>query len=74
MRIYEVVEEYRIIVIYVNEAYASSKRPVHGDGCGKRIKRGLFKCTILNKVFSADLVGTYNILITSSPHGIGVTS
>jgi len=32
-----------------------------------RVKRGLFKCTTLNKVFNADLVGAYNILITPSP-------
>ncbi len=66
-RIYEVAEEYGITVVYVNEAYTSSKCPVHGPGCGKRIKRGLFKCTKLNKVFNADLVGAYNILITPSP-------
>ncbi|MCC6054918.1 MAG: transposase, partial [Thermosphaera sp.] len=56
-RIYEVAEEYGITVVYINEAYTSSKCPVHGPGCGKRIKRGLFKCTKLNKVFNADLVG-----------------
>jgi len=51
--------------------------PVHGHGCGKKISRGLFKCTRLNKVFNADIVGAYNILakaITPSPlAGIGVT-
>ena len=45
----------------------SSKCPLHGHNRGKRIKRGLFKCTTLNKVFNADLVGAYNILITPSP-------
>jgi len=66
-RISEVAEEYSMRVVYVSEAYTSSKCPIHGDGCGKRIKRGLFKCTALNKVFNADLVGAYNILITPSP-------
>jgi putative transposase len=63
----EVAEEYRITVVYDDGAYTSSKRPVHGEGCGKRIKRRLFKCTKLNKVFNADLAGAYNILITPSP-------
>jgi len=66
-RIYEVAEEYGITVVYVNETYSSSKCPIHGEGCGKRIKRGLFKCTKLDKVFNADLVGAFNILITPSP-------
>jgi putative transposase len=66
-RIYEVAEEYGIAVVYTDESYTSSKCPIHGDGCGKRIKRGLFKCTKLNKVFNADLVGAFNILITPSP-------
>jgi len=78
-RIVEVLEEYGIVAHFVNEAYTSSKCPLHGKGCGKRIVRGLFKCTRLNKVFNADLVAAYNILIrgietiTPSPHrGIGV--
>jgi len=66
-RINEVAEEYGITVVYVSEAYTSSRCPLHSEGCGKRIKRGLFKCTKLNKVFNADLVGAYNILITPSP-------
>jgi putative transposase len=66
-RIYEVSEEHGITVVYVDEAHTSSKCPVHGPGCGSRVKRGLFKCTRLNKVFNADLVGAYNILITPSP-------
>jgi putative transposase len=66
-RVYEVAEEYGIAVVYVNEAYTSSKCPIHGERCGSRVKRGLFKCTRLNKVFNADLVGAYNILITPSP-------
>ncbi|ADJ54271.1 transposase [Hyperthermophilic Archaeal Virus 2] len=66
-RIYEVAEEYGITAVYVDEAYTSSKCPIHGERCGSRVKRGLFKCTKLNKVFNADLVGAYNILITPSP-------
>jgi putative transposase len=66
-RIYEVAEEYGITVVYVNEAHTSSKCPVHGERCGSRVRRGLFKCTRVNKVFNADLVGAYNILITPSP-------
>jgi len=66
-RIYEVAEEHGITVVYVSEAYTSSRCPIHGERCGSRVKRGLFKCTRLNKVFNADLVGAYNILITPSP-------
>jgi putative transposase len=50
-------------VIYVDEAYTSSRCPLHGDGCGIRISRGLFRCTRLNKVFNADLAAAYNILV-----------
>jgi len=64
-RLVEVVEEYGINVVLVNEAFTSITCPIHGNGCGKRIKRGLFKCTKLNKVFNADLVGAYNILVKS---------
>jgi putative transposase len=69
-RLSEVAEEYGINVVYMDEAYTSSKCPIHGDGCGVRISRGLFKCMKLNKVFNADLVGACNILmapITPSP-------
>jgi len=66
-RIHEVAEEYGIAVAYVNEAYSSSKCPIHKEKCGKRVKRGLFKCTRQNKIFNADLVGAFNILITPSP-------
>jgi putative transposase len=66
-RIYEVAEEYGITVVYVKEEYTSSKCPIHGEKCGNRVKRGLFKCTKLNKIFNADIVGAYNILITPSP-------
>jgi len=78
-RVSEVSEEYGIAVVFIDEAYTSSTCPVHGYGCGRRISRGLFKCTRLNKVFNADIVGAYNILvkastITPSPRkGIGVT-
>jgi len=75
-RLSEVSEEYGITVVFVDEAYTSSMCPLHGYGCGKRISRGLFKCTRLSKVFNADIVGAYNILvraITPSPlAGIGV--
>jgi len=67
-RIYEVVEEYGIVVVYVDEAYTSSKYPIHGEERCSRVKRGLFKCTKLDKVFNADLVGAFNILITPSPN------
>jgi len=66
-RIYEVAEEYGITVVYVDEAYTSSKCPIHSEECGKRIKRGLFKCTKLDKAFNAGLVGAFNMLITPSP-------
>ena len=66
-RISEVAEEYGMRVVYVSEAYTSSKCPLHGERCGRRVKRGLFKCTTLNKAFNADLVGAYNILTTITP-------
>jgi len=75
-RLNEVSEEYGIAVTFVDESYTSSTCPIHGDGCGKRVTRGLFRCSKLNKVFNADLVGALNILrksITPSPSGIGVT-
>jgi len=76
-RVSEVSEEYGITVVFIDEAYTSLTCPVHGYGCGRRISRGLFKCTRLSKVFNADIVGAYNILakaITPSPRkGIGVT-
>ena len=75
-RLTEVAEEYGMKVEEVNEAYTSTTCPIHGDSCGKRIVRGLFKCFKLNKVFNADVVGAFNILrkaITPSPRkGIGV--
>jgi putative transposase len=63
-RISEVAEEYGIRVVPVNKAGTSSKCPLHGDDCGVRISRGLFKCTTINKVFNADLAAAYNILMT----------
>jgi putative transposase len=38
-RISEVAEEYGITVIFVDEAYMSSKCSLHGYNCGKRIKK-----------------------------------
>ncbi len=65
-RLQEVAEEYGIKVILVDETYTSSMCPIHGSKeCGRRIARGLCKCYVLNKVFNADLVGAYNILIKS---------
>jgi putative transposase len=61
-RISEVAEEYGISVIYVDEAYTSSRCPLHGDGCGIRVYRGLFKCTQLNEIFNADIAAARNIL------------
>ena len=69
-RLSEAAEEYGISVIYVDESYTSSRCPLHGDGCGVRISRGLFKCTTMNKVFNADIIAAHNILlapVTPSP-------
>jgi putative transposase len=63
-RIREVAEEYGISVIYVDESYTSSRCPWHGDGCGVRIHRGLFRCTQLNEIYNADIAAAYNILMT----------
>jgi putative transposase len=63
-RISEVAKEYGIDVVYVDEAYTSSRCPWHGDGCGIRVSRGLFKCTRLDKVFNTDLIAAHNILMT----------
>jgi len=75
-RLAEVCEEHGMAVVFVDESYTSSACPIHGNGCGKRVLRGLFKCTKLNRVFNADIAAAYNILrgssITPSPHGIGV--
>jgi len=75
-RVREVAEEYGISVIYVDEAGTSSRCPLHGDGCGVRIYRGLFKCTQLNEIFNADIAAARNILriqITPEPRkGEGV--
>jgi putative transposase len=74
-RLSEVAEEYGINVIYVDESYTSSRCPWHGDGCGVRIYRGLFKCTTMNKVFNADIIAAHNILLApvtpESRRGIG---
>jgi putative transposase len=75
-RIGEVAEEYGIKVIYVDERGTSSRCPWHGDGCGVRIHRGLFKCTTMSKVFNADLIAAHNILLApvtpESRRGVGV--
>jgi putative transposase len=74
-RIREVAEEHGIRVIYVDEAGTSTRCPLHGDGCGIRIHRGLFKCTTMSKVFNADLIAAYNILLAPvtprAPGGVG---
>jgi len=72
-RIAEVAEEYGINVIYVDERGTSSRCPLHGDGCGVRIHRGLFKCTTMNKVFNADLIAARNILMTATSNNTSMT-
>jgi len=72
-RIAEVAEEYGINVIYVDEAGTSSRCPLHGDGCGIRVYRGLFKCTRLGKVFNADLAAARNILMTATSNNTSMT-
>jgi len=37
--------------------------PIYGNGCGKRVLKRLFKCAKLNKVFNADAIGSYYILV-----------
>jgi putative transposase len=44
-RLSEVAEEYGIDVIYVDERGTSSRCPLHGDNCGIRVYRGLFRCS-----------------------------
>jgi putative transposase len=68
-RIREVAEEYGIRVIYVDEAGTSTRCPLHGDGCGVRIYRGLLKCTQLNEIFNADIAAARNILKTQVTEG-----
>jgi putative transposase len=72
-RIAEVAEEYGISVIYVDEKGTSSRCPLHGDGCGIRVYRGLFKCTTTNKVFNADLIAARNILMTATSNNTSMT-
>jgi putative transposase len=72
-RIAEIAEEYGISVIYVDEAGTSTRCPWHGDGCGVRIHRGLFKCTMTNKVFNSDLIAAYNILMTATSNNTSMT-
>ncbi len=63
-RIAEVAEEYGISVVYVDERGTSTKCPIHGDGCGVRVYRGLLRCTRLNRIYNADIAAAYNILKT----------
>jgi len=63
-RLSEVAEEYGIDVIYVDERGTSSRCPLHGDNCGIRVYRGLFRCTRLNRIYNADIAAAYNILKT----------
>ena len=69
-RIREVAEEYGIRVIYVDEAGTSTRCPLHGDGCGIRVYRGLLKCKQLNEIFNADIAAAYNILKTQITEGV----
>ena len=69
-RIAEVAEEHGISVIYVDEAGTSSRCPLHGDGCGIRVYRGLFRCTQLNEIFNADIAAARNILKTQVTEGV----
>jgi putative transposase len=68
-RIAEVAEEYGIDVIYVDERGTSTKCPIHGDGCGVRVYRGLLRCTRLDRIFNADIAAAYNILKTQITKG-----
>jgi putative transposase len=68
-RITEVAEEYGIDVIYVDERGTSTKCPIHGDGCGVRVYRGLLRCTRLDRIFNADIAAAYNILKTQITKG-----
>ena len=69
-RIAEVAEEYGISVIYVDEAGTSTRCPIHGDGCGIRVYRGLFRCTQLNEIYNADIAAAYNILKIQVTEGV----
>jgi hypothetical protein len=72
-RIRDVAEEYGIKVIYVDEKGTSSRCPLHGDGCGIRVYRGLFKCMKLGKVFNADIAAARNILMTAMSNNTSMT-
>jgi len=81
MRIAEVGEEYGIKVELVSEENTSTTCPLckAKNQDHRRVYRGLFKCYKHSKVFNADLVGAYNILLKTktippSPvlHGVGV--
>jgi len=72
-RMAEVAEEYGISVIYVDESYTPSRYPLHGDGCGIRMYRRLFKCTRLGKVSNADLAAARSILMTATSNNTSMT-
>jgi len=72
-RIAEVAEEHGISVIYVDEAGTLTRCQLHGDGCGIRVHRWLFKCTTMNKVFNADLIAARNILMTATSNNTSTT-
>ncbi len=71
-KIIEAAWEYGIKVHFVDERNTSRTCPFHGEGCGRRISRGLLKCTRLNKVLNSDLVAAYNILVKSITPSPGV--
>ncbi|MEM1920226.1 MAG: transposase [Ignisphaera sp.] len=70
MRIAEVGEEYGIRVEFVSEENTSTTCPLckAKNQDHKRVYRGLFKCYKHNKVFNADLVGAYNILLKTKTY------
>lgn len=82
-RVKEVGEEYGIDVLLVGEEYTSFLCLLcKTSSRHRRIKRGLFKCQRYGKVFNADLLGAYNILLNQRKSitlslrilsGVGVT-
>ncbi|MEM1936385.1 MAG: zinc ribbon domain-containing protein [Sulfolobales archaeon] len=64
-RVIEVGEEYGIRVEFVSEENTSTTCPLckAKNQDHKRAYRGLFECYKHNKVFNADLVGAYNVLL-----------
>ncbi|MEM1742382.1 MAG: transposase [Nitrososphaerota archaeon] len=81
-RMIDLGEECGIRVELVSEENTSTTCPIcrARNGYHKRVHRGLLKCNKHDKVFNADLVGAYNILLkakTTPPSpalcGVGVT-